>query len=76
MDQDERIEKVCALTILPYKDRGPKLKRVGTKRDYDSWYDWLINDWIVNQPDADQLMHLFILCDFQPVPFVTIVVRS
>lgn len=36
----------------------------------DEWYSNLINEWIPNQPDADELMDLFIECGFKSNIFI------
>lgn len=40
---------------------------------YEQWYDYLINRWILDQPDAVQLMRLFIGMNFNPLPFILVV---
>jgi hypothetical protein len=64
--------------VIPYKEREVKLKRPSdfaspqgqTIQGCDAWYSYMINDWIPGQPDAGELMALFIACDFQPLPFI------
>ena len=68
--------------MLKYLDRKePRLKPIhdkpeATLGDTDNWYSWLINDWIPNEPDSEELMKLFIGCGFNVAVFVGLVVDS
>lgn len=61
--------------MLKYQDRLPKLKErptpfVAGDKKTDDWFSYLINEWIPNQPDADELMSLFIDCGFKSNVFI------
>lgn len=56
-----------------YKSRKePRLKPIRTLGD--KWYDWLINEWIPNEPDAAELMKLFLDCGCNAAVFIALVV--
>lgn len=64
------------LNIIPYRSRPYKWPKPGPNRpfcDDDSLYSWMVNDWIVNQPDSHDLMVLFIRLGFELKPFLRIV---
>lgn len=78
-DPTERILQI--LEKMPdYKTRKePRLKPALTHKDaqgYRDPYSFIINDWIPNEPDMVDLMELFILCNFNSVPFVELVVHK
>lgn len=56
--------------MLNWADRDPKLKAPNDFTDTEQWYNYFVNDWIPNQKDADELMPLFIRCNFSPAAFV------
>jgi hypothetical protein len=62
--------------LLEYKTRNPKLKTSDNFNNYDEWYSWLINDWIVNQPDSATLMRIFIKLNFSPAMFIPFIVYN
>lgn len=57
-------------SMPPLNTREPKLSAIGSWKDFDSTYHNLINEWIPNQPDSDQLMRLFIHLGFRVEPFI------
>lgn len=72
-EKERRLDVVTKLQIIPMRERKTKMGMIGTSDNYDNWYGNLINEWIPSQPDAAELMHLFILCEFDPLPFLKIV---
>jgi hypothetical protein len=66
----------CGEDMIIYKERIYRLKQTTSFKTYQGWYSWLINDWIINQPDKDLLMRMFIELDFDPLKFVDIVVNG
>lgn len=58
--------------MINYKERNDNLKNIKTdfKGNYGDWYSYLINDWIPRQKDSEELMYLFIDCEFDPTPFL------
>lgn len=60
--------------MIPYVQREPKLEKINSDnwRAKDAWYDHLINEWIPNQPDSEELIDLFIDCKFDPLAFLCI----
>ena len=70
MDADEFKQIQDALKtvkILAYRSRVYRWPKPGPNRpfwDDDSLYSWMVNDWIVKQPDSEQLMLLFIRLGF------------
>lgn len=62
--------------LPPYKSRSePRLKKyIELERANEGeGYSWLINDWIPSEPDAENLMDLFILLGFSTIAFVEVV---
>jgi len=61
--------------MLDYSKRDPKLIHPSKFKGntIDEWYIYLINDWIPNQPDFEELMSLFIDCGFRPAAFMCLV---
>ena len=68
--------------IIPYKERTEKLDRAGSfagsdkDEKFDAFYDYLVNTWIINQPDKDKLMELFILVGFSALAFVELIING
>lgn len=62
--------------MLKYNERINKLKQTSCFLFPHDWYSWLINDWIINQDDRDELMVLLIKLDFDPLRFVKYVVMG
>lgn len=56
--------------MIRWEDRQLRLKAPREFPNSEAWYDYFVNYWIVNQPDADELMQLFIRCNFAPAAFV------
>lgn len=81
MDNAQRIIEIVE-ALPPYKDRQPKMKGSWHFPDldrhvqFDAIYSDLINVWIPNQPDKNVLMELFILCGFDSLAFVELVITG
>lgn len=61
--------------LVPYKQRQVRLKRtLDFVDDYQKLYDFIVNDWVVNQPDKEVLMALFITLGFNLTVFVAAVI--
>lgn len=62
--------------MIKYKEREIKLRKTTDFTGGEAWYSWLINDWILSQPDSEELMILFIELEFSPMDFVKYVVSG
>lgn len=67
--------RVAEFSREKYKARIYRLIHSPCKasEDFDQFYSWLINTWIVQQTDSEDLMKLFIECGFDVKPFIAIV---
>lgn len=62
--------------MIPYKQRTFRLKTSKHFEFEEDWYSWLINVWILEQPDSDELMKLFIELEFNTLNFIQLVVKG
>lgn len=68
-------KKIRKLHFIPWHERIPVLPKV---KNYpggaEAWFDNFLNEWIPSQKDSSNLMSLFILCKFDPIAFLKIIV--
>lgn len=59
-----------------YKSRKPRLMMSSKYENYGDFYSYVINDWIPAQPDARNLMIIFINLGFNLLSFVEIIITK
>lgn len=75
MTDKERLDELASKLIL-YRRREVRFKSPRELGKGEDWYSYLVNAWIVNQPDAEALMELYIAAKFNEMLFVGLVIHG
>lgn len=71
-------KKISNLYIFPWhkreKEKFNALRKSRHPGAFDDFYSYVINEWILEQPDKDSLMKLFILVGFDMPAFFRLIV--
>ncbi len=68
-DDVERIVEIVNNLPDP-KSRKLRMQPPSAFENDGAWYSWVINKWIVAQPDKEELMELFILVGLSMEAFI------
>lgn len=73
-------KKISNLYIFPWHKREKAklnvLRKARHPSAFDDFYSYVINEWILEQPDKESLMELFILVGFDMAAFLRLIVSA